>query len=370
MRLIVDSHEDLAWNILSFGRDYTRAARETRALEAGSLTVERNGDTLLGWPDYQRGRVAVVFATLFASPARHLVGQWERLFYQDSDYESAHRIYRQELETYHRLADSHPDKFSLLASRADLERILDHWREVHPHPRSQPEGHPVGLLPLMEGADAIRRPPELAAWWDLGLRAIGPAWAGTRYCGGTKEPGPLTDEGRALLKVMADFPFLLDLSHMDEPAALEALDLYAGPVAVTHGNCLALLQGSESNRHVSDRLLRGLIERGGVIGLVPYNTFLKVGWLRASGSRREEVSLSSLADHIDHVCQLAGNVRHAAIGSDFDGGFGLQSVPPEIDTIADLHKLTDFLQPRGYSEADIDAILGGNWLRYLQENLP
>ena len=364
MRLIVDSHEDLAWNMLSFGRDYTRSALETRALEAGSPTVERNGDTLLGWPDYQRGRVAVVFATLFASPARHLVGGWERISYPDADYETAHRIYWRELETYHRLADSHPDKFRLLASRADLGRILDHWLSP------TADGHPVGLLPLMEGAEAVRTPAELAEWWDFGLRAIGLAWAGTRYCGGTKEPGPLTDEGRALLKAMSEFPFTLDLSHMDEPAALEALDFYAGPVIATHGNCLALLPNYATNRQFSDRLLGGLIERGGVIGLVPYNAFLKVGWLRAGGSRREEVSLSSLADHIDHVCQLAGNVSHAAIGTDFDGGFGLQSVPQELDTIADLRKLADFLQPRGYSDSDMDAIFGGNWLRHLQENLP
>ncbi len=143
----------------------------------------------------------------------------------------------------------------------------------------------------MEGADAIRSPAELAGWWEFGLRLIGPAWAGTRYCGGTKEPGPLTDEGRALLKTMADFPFILDLSHMDEPAALEALDFYEGPVIASHGNCLALLPNYATNRQFSDRVLRGLIERDGVVGLVPFNAFLKVGWLRASGSRREEVSL-------------------------------------------------------------------------------
>jgi membrane dipeptidase len=363
MHIIIDAHEDLAWNMLSFGRDYTRAAHETRTLEVGSLAVEKNGDTLLGWPDYQRGRVAVIFATLFASPARRLDGDWERVFYPDADHKAAHRLYWTQLETYHRLADSHSDKFRLLASRTDLNLLLDHWN-------SPADGHPVGLLPLMEGADPIRNPSELAEWWDFGLRVIGPAWTGTRYCGGTKEPGPLTDEGRTLLKAMADFPFTLDLSHMDEAAALEALDIYEGPVVVTHGNCLALLPNFATNRQLSERVLRGLIERGGVIGCVPFNTFLKVGWLRESGSRREEVSLASLADHIDHICQLAGNTRHAGLGSDFDGGFGLQSVPQEIDTIADLHKLADFLQPRGYSNADLEAILGGNWLRHLQENLP
>ncbi len=364
MRLIVDSHEDLAWNMLNFERDYTRSAHETRRLEAGSSTVEHNGDTLLGWPEYQAGNVAVVFSTLYVSPARQLLGNWERLFYPDADYETAHRIYWQELETYHRLADSHPDKFRLLASRADLKLLLDEWR----FPADS--GHPVGLVPLMEGAEGIRAPDELRDWWDFGLRLIGLAWAGTRYCGGTKEPGPLTDEGRTLLKVMAEFNFTLDLSHMDEAAALEALDFYRGPVVATHANCLALLPGYATNRQLSDRVLRGLIERGGIIGVVPFNNFLKVGWLRTGGNRREEVSLADVADHIDHICQLAGDTSHAAIGSDFDGGFGLQSVPPEIDTIADLQKIADFLRPRGYSETDVDAVLGGNWLRHLLEHLP
>ena len=365
MHLIVDSHEDLAWNMLCFGRDYTRSAHETRRIEAGSPVIEHNGDTLLGWPEYQAGRVAVIFSTLFAGPSRHLTGNWEKIFYHDNDFDGAHRVYWQELETYHRLVDSHPAKFKLIASRADLGLVLDHW-----HSPTSENGHPVGLVPLMEGAEGIRSPKELPQWWNFGLRHIGLAWAGTRYCGGTKEPGPLTDDGRVLLKAMADFNFTLDLSHMDESAALEALASYPGSIIVTHANCLTLLPGFETNRQLSDRVIHGIIERGGVIGVVPFNTFLKAGWLRTSGSRREEVSLNNLADHIDHICQLAGNADHAAIGTDFDGGFGLQSVPPEIDTIADLHKIIDFLQPRGYSDSDMAAILGGNWLRHLNENLP
>jgi membrane dipeptidase len=367
MHLIVDSHEDLAWNMLCFGRDYTRSAHETRRLEAGGPAIEHNGDTLLGWPEYQAGRVAVVFSTLFASPTRSGVAGWETVFYRDYDFEGAHKVYWQELETYRRLVDSHPDKFNLIASRADLKRILDHWRSPAPATSS---GHPVGLVLLMEGADGIRSPEELSQWWNYGLRHIGLAWAGTRYSGGTKEPGPLTDEGRVLLKAMADFNFTLDLSHMDEAAALEALGTYPGPIIASHGNCLALLPGFATNRQLSNRVIHGIIERNGVIGVVPFNTFLKVGWLRTGGSRREEVSLANVADHIDHICQLAGNVHHAAIGTDFDGGFGLQSTPQEIDTIIDLHKLADFLQPRGYSDSDVAAILGENWLRHLTENLP
>jgi membrane dipeptidase len=130
------------------------------------------------------------------------------------------------------------------------------------------------------------------------------------------------------------------------------------------------MKGSETNRHLPDDVIRGLIERDGVIGLIPLNTFLKVGWLRKGGSRREEVSLDALIAHIDHICQLAGDASHAGIGSDFDGGFGMQSIPRELDTIADLPMIASKLIERGYSESDVENILGGNWLRFLREHLP
>ena len=120
----------------------------------------------------------------------------------------------------------------------------------------------------------------------------------------------------------------------------------------------------------NDRVGRICESSNGVIGVVPFNTFLKVGWLRKNGSRREEVSLDALIAHIDHICQLAGNAKHAAIGSDFDGGFGLQSIPPELDTIADLQVIASRLVARGYGESDAVNIMGGNWLRFLREHLP
>jgi membrane dipeptidase len=365
MPLIVDSHQDIAWNMLTYGRDYTRAVHVTRRLEAGTSTPEHNGDCLVGWPEYQRGQVAVVFATLFAAPARKKeVG--DVLLYPD--YETAHRLYRDQITLYRRLADSHPDKFRLIFSAGELDDVIEQWSK--PGPASGDDGHPVGLIYLMEGADGIRSPRELAEWYELGLRIIGLAWAGTRYSGGTSEPGPLTDEGRKLLSAMADYNFILDLSHMDEAAAYEALDRYEGSVIATHSNCAALMQGSETNRHLPDRVIRGLIERNGVIGLIPLNTFLKVGWLRKNGSRREEVSLDTFIAHIDHVCQLAGDANHAAIGSDFDGGFGLQSIPPELDTIADLQIVANKLIALGYSEPEAANVLGGNWLRFLRQYLP
>ena len=362
MALIVDSHCDLAWNMLNYGRDYTRSALETRELERGSLARERNGDSLLGWPEYQRGQVAIVFSTLYAAPVRAKEGEWDKLCYSNVD--QARRLYLDQMHLYRELVDSKPQYFRQLRSASELRDHLAEWEDP-----AKPE-RPVGLVALMEGADGIRSADELVEWHDLGLRLIGLSWAGTRYAGGTREPGPLTEEGRRLLKAMADFNFVLDLSHMDEQAALQALDVYEGPIVATHVNCLALLPNFPTNRHFSDRVLRGIIERNGIIANVPLNTFLKSNWLRKNGSRREEVPLDTLAAHMDHVCQLAGDALHSGIGSDFDGGFGVQSVPPEIDTVADLQKVATLLRARGYSDADSANILGLNWIHFLEKNLP
>ncbi len=304
MALIVNSHCDLAWNMLNYGRDYTRSAAETRAVEKGSLASQKNGDSLLGWPDYQRGQVAIVFSTLFAAPARAKDGEWDKVSY--TDQEQARRLYLDQINLYRDLANSKPTYFRQISTAGELRDHLSEWRDP------EREERPVGLVALMEGADGIRSVDELAEWHEMGLRAIGLAWSGSRYAGGTREPGPLTEDGRRLLHAMADFHFVLDLSHMDEQSALEALDLYEGPIVATHVNCLALLPNFPTNRHFSDRVLRGIIERGGVIGNVPLNSFLKPGWRRSSGSRREEVPLDTLVAHMDHVCQLAG--EFAALG--------------------------------------------------------
>ena len=375
--LIIDGHEDLAWNILTYGRDYTRPVTETRQLEARSRFLHKPQDTLLGWSEYQQGRVAVVFATLFVSPARKKEGDWDTQCYTDA--QQANRLYRKQVDVYQRLVEDHPGYFRLIETLPQLAGHLLDWEqpgdavEEPDQPkdgsdRSAPDGRPVGLVILMEGAEGVRAPGELEEWWQMGVRLIGPAWVGTRFCGGTHEPGPLTQEGYALLEAMASFGFTLDISHMDEKAVLQALDFYPGAIIASHANALSLLKGSESNRHLSDRVIQGLLERDGVIGILPVNRFLQVGW--KNGDPRQLVSIQKVIAQIDTVCQMAGDPWHVAIGSDFDGGFGLQSIPAEMDSIADLQKLSPLLAERGYPDDAVAAILGGNWLRHLRTTLP
>lgn len=418
--IIVDSHQDLAWNIKTFGRDYSRSVFETRRLEEYSETPSYNGDTLLGWPEYQQGKVALVFGTMFASPIRARLGPWETQTYQDIN--QARAFYRAQMDEYFRMCDIHPEKFRLVKTKKDMEELLAQWKDAfdplpeamedtgpHEHHKQgnggrlnrgensgkvgppgetaqpgddrEPNGREaeeesifrgrvreVGIVPLMEGAEGIREPAELEEWWDWGLRIVGLAWTGTRFCGGTRQPGPLTPDGYALLDAMGSLGYALDISHMDEQAVLQALDIFPGIILASHSNAAALLKGLETNRHLSDPVIRGLVERDAVIGVIPYNRFLLPGWTIKDG--RDKVSLQMVVAHIDHICQIAGDALHVGIGTDFDGGFGVQSAPQEIDTIADLRKLVPLLVERGYSESDIEAILGQNWIDRLNRILP
>ncbi len=364
MNYIIDAHEDIAYNALSFGRNYSRSASETRRLEEDTPIPGRAGQTLLGWPDYQAGQVALIVGTLFLSPRRFQGGPWEIQAYQNA--QEAAPLYRGQIDFYRRLCDDHPDQFSLVQTRQELAAVLAPWEES---PAEFPaKTHKVGIMMSMEGAEGIRQPEEMEEFWNLGVRATGPVWAGGRFCGGTVEPGGFTREGYKLLEVMADLGYVLDLAHMNEQSTLQAIDAYSGTVIASHANARALLKGLSGERHFTDTTIRRLAERGGVIGVLPFNKFLLPGWSETDD--RHLVTLETVAAHIDHICQLTGSSKHVALGTDFDGGFGWPAVPQEIDTIADLPKLETVLRQRGYAETDISAVLHGNWQSILERSLP
>jgi membrane dipeptidase len=351
--LVVDGHQDLAYGALTLGRDHTRSALETRALEARS--AREAGSCMVGRPELLAGRVAVVFGTVFTMPAHRAMFNWDTVY---RDAQEAHSQGLAQLDVYHRWADE--GQFVLVGDQADLETVLASWQASAPD-----DARKLGLVPLMENADPIREPAELEMWFERGLRIVGPAWAGSRYSGGTGEPGPLTDLGRELLEFMAELGLGLDLSHMAERAALEAVDRFEGVLLASHSNPRGLVPG---DRQLSDELIRGVAEREGVLGIVLYNGFLRPGW--RLGDRKEQVTLEDVVRAIDYVCQRVGDARHVALGSDFDGGFGSEATPVELDTVADLPKVALALQERGFEPGHIVDIMGGNWLRLLRRLLP
>ena len=335
--IIVDAHEDLAYNIITFGRDYTQSVEEIRRREIGSFAVTNNGDTTLGWPEYQRGHVAFIFATLFAAPRRGKMPDWDSQVY--TTVEEAYRLYSGQLDIYQRLFDQHPDKFTPILTKPQLEITLEMWQKPV---KDSPS--PTGLITLMEGAEGIRSTSELEEWWERGVRIIGPAWKSNRFCGGTREPGPLTSEGRELLEAMASIGFILDISHMAWESALDAINLYEGAIIASHSNALKQVKNGSSNRFLTDEIIDGIIQRSGVIGVVPFNSFLIEGW--KSPDPRSDCSLDMVAAQIDYICQRVGNTRHAGFGTDFDGGFGLQHIPDGLNTIADLQNLSPLRSTR------------------------
>jgi membrane dipeptidase len=216
----------------------------------------------------------------------------------------------------------------------------------------------------MEGADPISKPTELYEWFNGGLRIVGLAWHGTRYAGGTGAPGPLTPLGRALLDEMARLGVILDVSHLAEESFHQALDRFSGTVIASHSNCRVY---TPTDRHLSDAMIQAIAARDGVIGTVLANPFLDPN---ARADRSLRVTLDAVVRHTDHICQLTGSAAHCAIGSDFDGGFGVESTPVELDSVADLGRIGDALSHAGYTAADVAAIMGDNWLRLLRRALP
>ncbi len=349
---IVDAHEDIAWNVLVLGRDVRRSALETRHLEEGTGIPQLNGLCMVGLPEWLAGGVATVFGTIFAAPARR--GSPELHTYTTS--EEAHALGQAQLDFYNRLADE-CDQVALIRTCADLDNVLTSWESETPQ---------VGIILLMEGADPIREPAEADRWFEQGVRLVGLSWAtGSCYAGGNAVPGRLTDAGRELLAVMADLGLILDVSHLAEESFFEAVDRFEGWIVATHANPRARVPGP---RQLSDEMIRRLVERDGVIGIVPFNRFLQPGWVK--GNAKSAVTVADVAAAVDHVCQVVGDAAHVGLGSDFDGGFGAESAPAELDTVADLACIGPALGELGYGDEDIAAVLGGNWLRLLRAALP
>jgi membrane dipeptidase len=355
--LIFDAHLDLAWNALQWNRDLLRSAYTIRTMEVAARGDGRAQGTV-ALPEMRLGRVALCFSTLLARST----GTAD----PHVDFPSpaqAHAVARGQLAYYRALERG--GHIRVIADRAALDGHVAEWQlwdqAAAPDAGDTP---PLGFVVSMESADPILSPDQLEEWRNLGVRVIGPAHYGPgRYAGGTGTEGGLTEIGGPLLDEMQRLGVVLDLTHLSDQAFWEALERYTGPVLASHNNCRALVR---HQRQLSDDMLRAIFERGGVIGSAFDIWMLLPDW-NAGKSTNEKVKIQTVVEHIDYVCQLAGNSQHAAIGSDLDGGFGREASPSDLDTIADLQQIGHLLAQRGYDEGDISAIMYANWVRLLRE---
>jgi membrane dipeptidase len=244
----------------------------------------------------------------------------------------------------------------MLRDRESLRAHIQEWK-------ADGSASPIGFILSMEGADPILSPQQVPQWWRDGLRVVGLAHYGrSAYAHGTASSGGLTPNGRELLKSMAEVGMILDVTHLADQSFWDAVDLFHGPVLASHNNCRSLVPG---DRQFADDQLRCLIERDAVIGVAFDAWMLYPGWVPGKTSN-SVLSLEAVVDHIDHICQLSGNTAHAAIGSDLDGGYGAEQCPRDLDTIVDVQKIPDLMRKRGYNKTDIEAIMGGNWMRFFE----
>jgi membrane dipeptidase len=352
--LVVDAHLDLAMNAVMWNRDLALGALETRQIERDEGFTEKGRCAgTVGFPDLRAGEIGLVFATVIA---RKNHGQNSDIDFRT--HEIAFAQAQGQLAYYREM--ERQGIIRLIRTRENLAAWKAAWD-------ADPANAPFGFVLLMEGADPIVDPQQARLWWDDGLRMVGLAHYGpSAYAFGTGSAGPLTEKGRALLREMDALGMMLDVSHLTDESFNQALDLFNGTVLASHSNCRALVPG---DRQLDDAMIRRLIERDAVIGAVMDAWMLQPNWERGV-TTNEGLTLEAVADQIDHVCQLAGNSRHAAIGTDLDGGYGIEQTPCDLDTIADVQRIPDLLRKRGYTEDDIAAIMHGNWLRLLERGLP
>ncbi|HSJ88839.1 MAG TPA: membrane dipeptidase [Anaerolineales bacterium] len=351
--LIVDAHLDLAWNALQWNRNlqhsvYTIRTQESRLSGAG------RGRGTVALPEMRKGRVALCFATLLArSTGKPL---------PNLDYSSplqANAIAQGQLAYYRALAAL--NEVRVITDLTGLEDHIDAWLEWEY--QTDPPQPKLGLVISMESADPLLEPEQLAIWREAGVRIIGPAHYGLgRYAGGTSTENGFTAQGWKLLQEMESENVILDLTHLSDQAFWQALDRFSGVVLASHNNCRALVP---HQRQFDDQQIRAIVSRDGVIGAAFDNWMIRASWTLGAKDN-DQVTLAHVTDHIDHICQLAGDSQHAAIGSDLDGGFGREQSPSDLDTIADVQHIADILSQRGYKDTDIASIMHGNWLRLLR----
>jgi membrane dipeptidase len=349
----IDAHLDLSMNALEWNRDLTKSLSEINSREKGLNDKPDRGNAVVSLPDLRKGNIGLVVATQIA-----------RYVAKDNPLPGWHSPEQAWAQTQGQLAwyktMEEAGEMIQITDLEGLERHLQLW--LHELPWTT---KPIGYILSLEGADSIVKVSYLEKAYASGLRALGPAHYGPgRYANGTDATGGLEKNGRELLKEMERLNIILDATHLCDESFWEALDHFNGHVWASHNNCRALVN---HNRQFSDDQIKALIERGAVIGGALDAWMMVPNWVRGKSNPKDMgCNLEKMIDHMDHICQVAGNANHIGIGSDLDGAFGKEQCPYDLETIADLQTLPSLLSKRGYSALDIEKVMSGNWLKFLK----
>jgi len=350
---IIDAHLDLSMNALEWNRDLTRPVAEINQREEGLTDKPDRTRAVVSLPELRKGNIGLVVATQigrYVAPGNSLPG-----------WHSPQQAWAQtqgQLAWYKAMENA--GEMVQVNNLETLEGHLELWAGEDPFLQK-----PIGYILSLEGADSIIDVGYLESAYQNGLRAVGPAHYGPgRYANGTDATGKMGQNGLELLKEMERLNIILDATHLCDDAFWQALDNFNGHVWASHNNCRALVN---HNRQYSDEMIKALIDRGAVIGAALDAWMMVPNWVRGQSTpRKMNCNLEVMVDHIDHICQIAGNGMHVGMGTDLDGAFGREQCPYDLETIADMQKVPALLQKRGYTDADIDNMMHGNWLHFLR----
>lgn len=365
--LIFDIHLDLSMNALEFNRDLRWSQERIRRWEQHMTDKVDRGNNTVCFPEMRRGNVGLCVATQ--------IGRYSPYFHKLPGWNSPEQAWAQtqgQLAWYRAMEEQ--GELTPITNREQLDSHLELWRNA-PHPddgtpyvvesRKQAEKPPIGYVLSLEGADSIVTLDHLQRSYEQGLRALGPAHYGPgRYAHGTDHEGPLTPAGRDLLKEMQRLGIILDVTHLCDETFWDALDVWDGPLWASHQNCRTL---APWNRQFADDQIKAVIERGGLLGMAFDAIMMVPGWRHKKSKPQDfDLQIERICDHVDHMCQLAGNAKHVCIGTDLDGGYGTEQTPADLDSIADLQTLPDLLKTRGYTDEDVEGLMYKNVVDFLR----
>lgn len=350
----IDAHLDLSMNALEWNRDLTKNVADINKSEEGLTDKPDRSLATVSLPELRKGNIGLVVATQIAryvAPDNHLPG-WH-------SPEQAWAQTQGQLAWYKAMEDA--GEMFQVNNLETLENHLANWNNGENVSKK-----PIGYILSLEGADSFVTVNHLEKAYINGLRAVGPAHYGPgRYAQGTDATGKMTAIGHELLKEMERLNVILDATHLCDDSFWDALSRFNGHVWASHNNCRALVN---HNRQYSDGQIKELIDRGAVIGGALDAWMMVPNWKRGISKPKEmNCNLEVMINHIDHICQLAGNANHVGIGSDLDGAFGKEQCPFDLETIADLQKIPDLFKQKGYTETDVENLMHGNWLRFLRK---
>ncbi|GET22461.1 dipeptidase [Prolixibacter denitrificans] len=349
--LCFDAHLDISMNAMEWNRDQRWTVEQIRESEKGMTDKPDRGRNTVSFPALREGNVGLVVATQISrvvKPGSPIPGWYSQ--------EQAWAQTQGQLQWYRTMEEA--GEMKQIVDSQTLNESLALWENPD-------EKTPICYMLSLEGADSIISMNHLERAYSYGLRAIGPAHYGPGvYANGTDSSGKLNAKGIELLKTMEELDMILDMTHLNDDAFWHALDIYHGSIWASHNNCRHFV---DHNRQFSDEMIRELVNRNAVIGVALDAWMMVPDWIRGVSTPKDRnVTLDIMVDNIDHICQLAGDSRHVGVGSDLDGAFGNEQCPYDLDTIADIRKLPALLQKRGYNNSDIQNIMHGNFIRFLQ----